>query len=289
MGNKVVIKGYQVGSRIDQIGLRSIYRAMSIRNGKEVFLTVVPVRPGPSQKLLLKRAEQSKKLTHPVIVSAMDFGVLPDERVYYTHPAVPSLQLASVLKEHADREEQTYRLVRTFLQVLDAVAYIHEAGTTHRDLSTNQVRVTQTEGVLLEGFVNARPKTEARNIVHVVNHPYIAPELLRGVSADARTDIYSLGMILYELLTGELPYISNYAKLEDARQGVVPVPSQVAPNVPAELDAIAVKALSGRETRYRHVGEMMQDLEGYYAQRSIRQKIKDFSSSLKRMLEHSPR
>lgn len=284
MTQRIVVKGYQVGAKVDETGLRSIYRGLHIRTGQEVFITLISVRPGRSLNQLMRRAEQSQKLVHPGLVSAIDFGILPQERFYYTHKVITSFPLIQILEEIKQEEERLFTSIRYFLKVLDVVDYIHRARSTHRDLNTSQLRVSPNGRILLEGYINARPRVEARNIVNIVNLPYMSPEQLKGTPADMRTDIYSLGIIFYELITGALPYSSNFAKQEDARQGIVPSPSLHKMDMPPELETIIVKTLACRTSRYTHVQEMIDELEAFYNQRSIRLKIKEFGSAFKKMI-----
>lgn len=284
MGSKIAIRGYRLGHQIGQEGLRTHYQALQLRTGKEVFLTVLPCKPGRALKALERRAEQSKKLTHPQLVSALDYGTAFDEYFYYAHEAIPSQTLLEALEGLPNTEETLHRGLGLFIEGLEVVDYIHQARTTHRDLTSSSFRVTSRGSLLVEGFVNARPKTEHRNVAHMVHLPYMAPEQLLGAPADRRTDIYSLGVILFEMITGHLPYESNYAKLEGARQGEVPDPKLHCLHVHEEIEAILLRALGPRESRYSYVGELMRDVESFHNKRSIRLKVKDFSQQLKRLV-----
>jgi serine/threonine protein kinase len=283
MSSKILVKGYQIGHQIDQVGLKTIYKALHLISGREVFITVIPARMKRTQNALLRRARLSKRLTIPGIVTAMNCGLLPEDKIYYSHNVVESQSIQTFLQS-VPQKERMYLTLGLFIEVLEKVNYIHEAGTTHRDLSISQLRVDKLRGLLLEGFINARPKNEARNIASIVNLPYMAPEQLMGAPADRRSDIYSLGMILFELLTDRLPYESNYTKLEDHRRGVIPSPSQFNPNLSSDLESIILKAISQRGSRYPSLLHFQNDLEEIYRKRSISHKLRDFSSSLKNLL-----
>jgi len=209
---------------------------------------------------------------------------LPDNSFFYTHYAVPSLPLKRILEETSDPTENLFSAVGYFLDTLDIVTYVHDANVTHRDLSAANIRVTTKEQVILEGFINARPKQEPRNIANIVYLPYMAPEQLMGAPADKKTDIYSMGVVLFELVTGQLPYPSNYSKIEEARKGITPMCSKAKEGIPVELENIIMKALAPRKSRYAHAREWMLDLEEFYDKRSFRMKFREFSSSLKNIL-----
>ncbi len=283
MSHRIVVKGYQLCEQVDETGIRVIYRAIHLSSKREVFLTVFMLRAGRSQKMLARRAEQSKQLVWKRLASVLDHGTLPGGQFFFTQEARPSFPIAQVLREGKLGPERFFWMARYMMDALEAVAYIHGAGTTHRDLATHQLRVDADDGILLEGFINARPKTESKSVVNLVNLPYMSPELLLGANADAATDIYSMGIVLFELLTAQLPYKSNYAKIEDMRRGNVPAPSMYALDVPVELETITMRALSPRGTRYRDVSEFLEDLESFYNRRSMRFKIRDFSQSVKSM------
>jgi serine/threonine protein kinase len=285
MSSKIIVKGYRVGRSVSRTGFRTLYTGMKIQTGEEVLIHVISVRPGPSLRALIRRAEQSQLLTLPSIVSAIDYGVLPDQQFYYTSAARETASAMQLLERIEDQEERQFTAVRHFIELLRSIAYIHDAGATHRDLHSENIRIQTGGDVYLDGYINARPKIELRNVIHIVHLPYMAPEQLKGHSVDIKTDIYSLGVLFFEWLVGQLPYASNYAKVEDARQGGAPAPSQFKMDVPAELESIVLKALSPRSERYSHVQEMMTDLEDFYQKRSVRMKLRDLSSAVRRMLK----
>jgi serine/threonine protein kinase len=283
MSSNIVVKGYKTYRQIDHTGFRTVYSALHLKQGEEVYITIIGVRPGRDLNLLLKRAELSQKLDHPFLVTAIDYGQLPEDRFYYTHSATPSYPVKSALEGINDPDDYYYAVVSYMIEALEALAYVHNAQLTHRDLMVGQIRVSKQNQLLLEGFINARPKQESRNVAEIVHLPYMAPEQLMGAASDKKTDIYSMGVILFELICGALPYSSNFAKIQDARKGGVPLPSKLQEGIPSELENIIMKSISPRKTRYVRVGELIDDLEEFYDKRSLRLKLKDFSFSFKKL------
>ncbi|MFT4551641.1 MAG: serine/threonine protein kinase [Chlamydiales bacterium] len=281
MTTNIVVKGYKIIRAIDQIGLRTIYSALHLKSGKDVFITVISVGPGRDLTALIKRARISRKLLLPTLVTAIDYGTLPNNLFFYTHESLPSLPIKRILEEIKDPTEYLYTTINFFMDALEIIAYIHDAQVTHRNINTAHLRISHSNTVHLEGFINARPKQESRNIANIVHLPYMSPEQLRGASADRKTDIYSMGVILHELVTGELPYPSNYTKTEDARNGAIPFPSKFMKDIHPSLENIIMKSLAPRKSRYNHARDWITDLEQFYNERSFKMKFKDFSSTIK--------
>ncbi|MCB1136672.1 MAG: protein kinase [Chlamydiia bacterium] len=283
--SKLQVKGYKVGPKVDQSGLRALYKGIKLSTGQEVFITVMTVRPGRTLDALLRRARLSQKLWLLYIVTAIDYGVSGEDRFYFTHIPTPSFPVQQGLQVIQDESQRQLSLVHYMTQSLEALDYLHQAKTTHRDLYTGQIRVDGKDQVILEGYINPRPKTEGRHLINMVNLPYMSPEQMRGAPADRKADIYSMGVILYELATGELPYESNYAKLEDARQGIIPSPSRVAPSIAPELERVIMKALAPRSARYPYLRPMIDDLQGLRRQQSIWTRVKEFAAQLGGILQ----
>lgn len=276
MSARFTIRGYQVGAQVDHTGLRTLYKGVQISTGVEVFITTMTIRPGRTQQALLKRAKLSRKLLLPQLTTAIDYGVVNEDLLYYTHLAQPSFPVKQALQVIGDREKRLYTLIDYMTQALEVVEYLHGAKTTHRDLQTSQLRVNGRDEVTVDGYVNARPRVEGRNVTQMVDLPFMSPEQLRGAPADRKTDLYGCGMILFELATGEVAYPSNYAKLEESKQGVIPMPSRWDPEIPSCLERIIMKGLAPRGSRYRHAREMMDDLQGLKRQQSIWMKLAEF-------------
>lgn len=284
MGDKIVVKGYKIQGQIDQYGIRSVYKALCIRDGKEVFLTTMPAKSTAEMNNLRRRAQQSSLLRMPGIAVALDSGEAINEIFYYTTEAISTQPILNYLAQISDRAEYTFTCLGLFLKALELLEYIHSAKTTHRDLSTQQLRVTEDGECVIEGFINGRPKQETRNIANMVFLPYISPEQLLGHAADVKTDIYSMGVILYELMTDHLPYTNNHMKMEDYKTGRVQAPSQHRLDLPDEVAGCILKAMASRNTRYASVREFADDIEAIYNKRSLRMKFQTMLRTFRNML-----
>jgi serine/threonine protein kinase len=283
MTTNIVVKGYKIFRQIDQQGLKTIYSALHLKSGKEIFITAIAVSPGRDLSALIKRSRISRKLILPSLVTAIDYGTLPTNTFFYSHEAIQSLPIKRILEETKDPSEYIYTVLNYFIEALEILAYVHDAQITHRNINSSQLRISAENTVVFEGFINARPKQESRNIANIVHLPYTSPEQLMGAPADRKTDIYSMGVILHELITTELPYTSNYSKIEEARNGSTPTPSKFMENIPTTLENIIMKALAPRRSRYNHVRDWIVDLEKFYDERSFKMKLKDFSSNIKKI------
>jgi len=110
MSHKVLVKGYQVGEKIDEIGLKSFYRALHLKSGKQVFLTLIPARHIRTQKALARRAKLSKKLLLSGIVSAIDYGTIKNETFYYSQAPKSSLPLNYIVSEVKGKKEHYFTI-----------------------------------------------------------------------------------------------------------------------------------------------------------------------------------
>jgi serine/threonine protein kinase len=290
MSQDFFVKGYRIQQKLDQMGLRTLYRATHLASNRAVFLVLIQVSAGTALERLRRRAEQSQLLDSPYIQSALDMGELASGGFYYTYPFAETRALSSCLSQVDPGDPFWFESVRYFLGCLERVEYIHRANTAHRDLMTAHFFVDERDCVILDGFINARPRIELRNLAGMVDLPYIAPELLAGGGvADQKADLYSMGVVFYELLTGRLPYLSNYAKLENARRGALPSPSTHKLDVPKELEVLCMRALSARRERFASAREWIDALAAFYDRRPWGKKVKDFSSSLKQMFSLTTR
>ncbi|HEX3556874.1 MAG TPA: protein kinase [Thermoanaerobaculia bacterium] len=212
----------------------------------------------------------ARKITHPNVLRTHDFGEI-DGVPYISMEYVRGVTLRYML-------DQTSRLpysagLRLAKQLCAGLGAAHAVGVLHRDIKPENMILEPTGNAKLMDFGIARPidrlapaQTQAGFIVGTPQ--YLAPEVLQGQEADTRTDLYSVGIVLYEIFTGELPFDGPTIMevvVKHLREEPAP-PSSRWPEIPPVLEAAILKCLSKNpEQRYRSVAELLRDLEGLSA------------------------
>lgn len=272
---------YRVLSRLASGGMGTVYLAEDARLNRTVAIKITNIidDTGSLAARLRDEARVIARLEHPGIVPVHDFGTLTDGRVFYVMKFVRGKSLSEHLKDAplvADR-------LRIFERVCEAVAFAHSSGVIHRDLKPENVMVGEFGEVLVMDWgvarINSRESRvespESERVVEmlrssgdtahgtVVGTPaYMAPEQAEGEthSLDHRADIYSLGAVLYFLLTERPPAMRDQ---RDARSLLIP-PRQLKPDVPRALEAICLKSMSyDRAKRYASVQELYEDVKRF--------------------------
>src|SRR3569833_449229 len=203
------IDSYRSESPIARSGMASIFRATDIRDNRVVALKIA--HPDMEADPILfdrfqREAAIGEKLNHPMVMRV--FGGEKRSRIYMGMEWCDGRLLREVLSQ--GRLSQP-RAIRIALKVLDALEYIHEQGVVHRDLKPENVMVDDHDNVKLIDFglagdTGARSLTYANITSTLGTADYISPEQVKGKRGDGRSDIYSMGVILYEMLTGRLPF-----------------------------------------------------------------------------------
>ncbi len=208
-----------------------------------------------------REAKVVAKLDHPNIVPIYDFS---------EHEGRPYLVLKFVrgetLKDRLDKSKLTYKESRHIFRVISsALAYAHQEGVLHRDVKPSNVLLEKNGGIFLADFGLARitetSQTTLSGQMMMGTPHYISPEQAKGLgNLDSGTDIYSLGVMMYELLVGEVPFHADtpFSVIHDHIYSPLPLPRDMNPELNEEIQRALLKALAKkREDRYANVSEMM--------------------------------
>nr|WP_233251496.1 Stk1 family PASTA domain-containing Ser/Thr kinase [Serinibacter arcticus] len=275
---RVLAGRYEVGELIGRGGMAEVHIGRDNRLSRRVAIKLLRsdlAQDSTFQARFRREAQSAAALNHPAIVSVYDTG----EDTHTGGDGVPH-HLPFIVMEYVEghtvreliRDGAALPLdeaVEITSGVLSALEYSHHAGIVHRDIKPANVMITTAGDVKVMDFGIARAMadsaatmTQTQAVVGTAQ--YLSPEQARGEVVDARSDVYSTGALLFELLTGRPPFIGD-SPVAVAYQHVreePPTPSALAPDVPNELDRITLKALAkDRTVRYQSAEEFRADLE----------------------------
>ncbi len=261
------IDSYRIETPVAKSGMASIFRAVDTRDGRVVALKI-PHPDLEADPILYDRFQREagigEKLDHPKVMRV--YGGEERSRVYMVMEWCEGRLLRNILDEGRMPQERALRIT---IGVLDALDYIHAHGVVHRDLKPENIMVDENDNIKLIDFgiagdSGARRLTYANFTATLGTPNYISPEQVKGKRGDGRSDIYSMGVILYEMLTGKLPFSgpTPMAAMND-RMLNPPVPPRVAdPTVSPQLQEVLYRALEREpKNRYATAHEFAHDLE----------------------------
>lgn len=241
---------YDLGKRLGQGGMGAVYEALDRVLGRKVALKLLPAElsaPGTVRGMFLREAKAAASLTHPNIVVLYDFGLL-DGRPFISMELVENGSLADLLADNPEGIPiaQAIEVARGLLSGLDLA---HSHRIVHRDIKPANILLGTGGIAKLTDFGIAKIMDTQRDQTTVVagTPPYMAPEQFSGKGIDARTDLFAVGVTLYELLTGELPFVGA-----DRQETPVP-PSVHRAEVTPVLESLILACLK-RDRRARPSG-----------------------------------
>ncbi|MFE5596434.1 Stk1 family PASTA domain-containing Ser/Thr kinase [Streptomyces sp. NPDC056549] len=264
---------YELGPVLGRGGMAEVYLAQDTRLGRTVAVKTLRAdlaRDPSFQARFRREAQSAASLNHPAIVAVYDTG-----EDYVDQVSIPYIVMeyvdGSTLREllHSGRKLLPERTLEMTVGILQALEYSHRAGIVHRDIKPANVMLTRTGQVKVMDFGIARAMgdsgmTMTQTAAVIGTAQYLSPEQAKGEQVDARSDLYSTGCLLYELLTVRPPFIGDSpvaVAYQHVREEPQP-PSNFDPEITPEMDAIVLKALvKDPNYRYQSADEMRADIE----------------------------
>lgn len=290
---------YQITRLIGKGGMGEVYLAFDPVCQREVALKKIRdelLKYRVMRDRFLKEAKIAASLCHPSIISVLEIH-FEDNQLYYTMPYVHGETLKSILRETRRREKHgetphhigasVNALMRIFLQICEATAYCHARNLLHRDLKPENILIGNYGEVLILDWGLAEQKTLEKDLLEeamidplpqnaALTRPgkvvgtlsYLAPERADGNPADEYSDIYALGVILYQILTLRLPFhrrnLKQYKKIKEYEMLVDALEAAPSREIAPQLSEIAKKCLAfDSKMRYESVSKLIHDIKSY--------------------------
>lgn len=261
---------YEIRSVLGKGGMGTVYLADDHSLDRRVALKMLPLRLSQDPDIVARFQREARalaKLRHPNLMHIYTVGE-HQGRPFFAMEYIKGSTLGAVIaKTGRLRPPQAVHIAAEVMSALDKV---HKAGTIHRDIKPGNIMIDEDGRAVLMDFGLARQETDAALTADhtVLGTPsYMSPEQAGGERLDARTDIYSLGVVMYEMLTGSPPFKgkTSFEVLRQHIESTVPAPSELQPGVPPELDVAIARALAKSPgDRFQDVGEMAAALSQVY-------------------------
>lgn len=266
---QIVDGRYRIVDRLGVGGMGATYRAIDEETGREVVVKIpsLALIGDPSTFSRYQRElEIGKRLEHPGVQRLLASGQLPGGAPYMVLDYIPGETMRAYLATHAPLP--IGEAVRHAVSLAETLQYCHEQGVVHRDLKPENIYVTPDGRVVVGDFgialLQGARRLTFRRLTNAVGTPdYMAPEQVSGERGDARTDVYAVGVLMYEMLTGKVPFRGDNAlAVMGQRLTADPPPvRKLRPEVSAELDATVRRALAReRDARYPSMAALREDL-----------------------------
>lgn len=264
---KIVDNRYEIISLIGVGGMANVYKAIDRLTGMQVAVKFLKEEFFENEELVRRFKNESKAisvLSHDSIIKVIDFNITDSEK-YLVVEYIDGVTLKEFMDNHGKLSWQDTIVFAGI--ILSALGHAHSHGVVHRDLKPQNIMLTRDGRLKIMDFGIARLATASQRTVTdkaIGSVHYISPEQVRGQSTDSRSDIYSMGIMMYEMLTGKLPFQSETAvsvalkQLSDEAQPI----SEIVPDVPKGLEQIIMKAIEkDPEKRYQSAEEMRRDIQ----------------------------
>ena len=271
MAGPVILNNrYQLEARKGTGGMAMVYRARDLMLERTVAIKLL--RKDFSDKPNFREhfrqeAKAAANLSHPNIVTIHDFGI-HEEQLFIVMEYVSGIDLKSLIKQQGELELS--EAIDLITQACAGVGYAHRAGLVHCDIKPQNMLVTPDKRLKVVDFGIARAlatiSPDEKTDVVWGSPQYFSPEQAAGAAPSPASDVYSLGIVLYELLTGQLPFTANTSKelARLHREALAPSPRKYKPELPISIERIILKVLSKEPaSRYRTAGQFGQVLANF--------------------------
>jgi eukaryotic-like serine/threonine-protein kinase len=269
---------YSVIQRVGTGGMAEVYRARDELLGREVALKVLHARFSQDRSFVerfKREAQAAANLNHPNIVSLFDYGA--DDGAYFiVMELIDGKSLSEILLDEGALMPE--RAAEIAADVAKALSRAHTGGLVHRDIKPSNIMITTSGQTKVTDFGIARAlgsdgdQTMTQTGMVIGTAAYFSPEQAQGNPVDARSDVYALGVVLYEMLAGRAPFTGETplaVAYKHVREDPA-APSTVNPDVPKGLDSITMKALAKNpDNRFSSATEMQEDLERFLAGQKV--------------------
>ena len=268
---KILDDRYEIIELIGSGGMANVYKALCHRLNRYDAVKIMRDETAANTELRRRFRAESQAvamLSHPNIVSVYDVSH-NDDVEYIVMELIDGITLKQYLQKKSVLDPA--EVLDFTIQTAKALEHAHSKGIIHRDIKPQNIMLLKDGMIKVAdfGIASLENTIEENNGETVGSVHYIAPEQARGEAPDARSDIYSLGIVMYEMLTGKLPYVGNSdVEVAVKHMNTDPVtPRDIVPSIPEELERICLKAMNSNIVeRYQSASEMLADLEEYKSQ-----------------------
>lgn len=245
-----MLGAYRIISQIGEGGMAAVYKAYQSSMDRNVAVKVLPGQLAKSEEFVKRFQQEARiiaKLEHPYILPVFDYG----EEYGIAYFVMRYLE-AGTLKDRMRRRSLSLQEIdRIFTQLTDALGYSHAQGVVHRDLKPANALIDSSGNLFLTDFgiakllESASPRLTQTDAI-LGTPAYISPEQAAAQPVDQRSDIYSLGIILYEMVTGRVPFTADtpLAVIVKHLNDPLPLPSSIKPNISPAIEQVILKALA---------------------------------------------